>query len=352
MNKLVLDMKDRRPVWARPDWFVEELRESLPRDWEMEVIEEHADGSGDGSARVSPAVLEAVRDARVYLGFGIPSEVLTEGEGLEWVHSGAAGVAGSLSPEMRVSSAYFTNSAGIHAIPMSETVVGMILYFARGHDFAVAGMATGRWRTDPYYVATSPIRELSESVVGIIGLGGIGREVAVRVAAFDAEVLGLRRRAGPPDGRPDWVGGPVAEKISVVTGDTGLQTLLDESDYVVLSAPATPETHGIISRESLSRMRKGAVLINVSRGSLVDEDALVDALRSGHLRGAGLDVFGREPLREGHPLWSLPNVLLTPHVSSVTRRFWRRQADLILENLRRLLDGRPLLNEVDKVRGY
>ena len=84
----------------------------------------------------------------------------------------------------------------------------------------------------------------------------------------------------------------------------------------------------------------------------MDEDALVDALRSGHLRGAGLDVFGREPLREGHPLWSLPNVLLTPHVSSVTRRFWRRQADLILENLRRLLDGRPFLNEVDKVRGY
>ena len=203
---------------------------------------------------------------RVYLGFGIPSEVLTEGEGLEWVHSGAAGVAGSLSPEMRASSAYFTNSAGIHAIPMSETVVGMILYFARGHDFAVAGMATGRWRTDPYYVATSPIRELSESVVGIIGLGGIGREVAVRVAAFDAEVLGLRRRAGPPDGRPDWVGGPVAEKISVVTGDTGLQTLLDESDYVVLSAPATPETHGHhLPGVSLQDAQRGGVDQRVPR---------------------------------------------------------------------------------------
>ena len=209
MNKLVLDMKDRRPVWARPDWFVEKLRESVPPDWEMEVIEEDADGSGDGSARVSPAVLEAVRDARVYLGFGIAPEILMEGEGLEWVHSGAAGVAGSLSPEMQASSAHFTNSAGIHAIPMSETVVGMILYFARGLDFAVAGMAEGLWSTDPYYVVTSPIRELAESVVGIIGLGGIGREVAVSSAGSyrpgGRRQGGRVRRGGPrtpPPRRP------------------------------------------------------------------------------------------------------------------------------------------------------
>ncbi len=131
MNKLVLDMKDKRPVWARPDWFVPHLRDAIPDDWEIVVIEEDADGSGDGSARASAAVLEAVKDARVYMGFGIAAEVVTEGWDLEWVHTGAAGVGKSLTPEMLASPVRFTNSAGIHAVPMAETVLGMILYFAR-----------------------------------------------------------------------------------------------------------------------------------------------------------------------------------------------------------------------------
>jgi phosphoglycerate dehydrogenase-like enzyme len=352
MNKLVLDMKDKRPVWARPDWFVDHLRDSIPDDWEIVVIEEDADGSGDGSARVSGGVLEAVRDARVYLAFGIAAEVVTEGWDLEWVHTGAAGVGKSLTPEMLSSPVRFTNSAGIHAIPMAETVLGMILYFARGLDFAVAGMAEGKWSTDSYYDADSPIRELSESVVGIIGVGGIGREIALRASAFGANVIGLRRSAVQPGERPSWAVEPSAGDIRVVSGDTGLDELLSESDYVVVSAPATPQTEGIISRGAIAAMRKGTVLINVSRGSLVDEDALVEALSSGHLRGAGLDVFAREPLVEDHALWGLRNVLVTPHVSAVTRTFWRREADLIIKNLRRLLDGEPLLNEVDKARGY
>ncbi len=352
MNKLVLDMKDKRPVWARPDWFVDHLRDSIPDDWEIVVIEVDADGSGDGSARVCGGVLEAVRDARVYLAFGIAAEVVTEGWDLEWVHTGAAGVGKSLTPEMLSSPVRFTNSAGIHAIPMAETVLGMILYFARGLDFAVAGMAEGKWSTDSYYDADSPIRELSESVVGIIGVGGIGREIALRASAFGANVIGLRRSAVQPGERPSWAVEPSAGDIRVVSGDTGLDELLSESDYVVVSAPATPQTEGIISRGAIAAMRKGTVLINVSRGSLVDEDALVEALSSGHLRGAGLDVFAREPLVEDHALWGLRNVLVTPHVSAVTRTFWRREADLIIKNLRRLLDGEPLLNEVDKARGY
>ena len=352
MNKLVLDMKDKRPVWARPDWFVPHLREAMPDDWEIVVIEEDADGSGDGSSRASAGVLEAVRDARVYLAFGIAAEVLTEGWDLEWVHTGAAGVGKSLTPEMLASPVRFTNSAGIHAIPMAETVLGMILYFARGLDFAVAGMAEGKWSTDSYYEAASPIRELSESVVGIIGVGGIGREIALRACAFEARVIGLRRSPVQGGERPSWADETRGGDIRVVSGEVGFQELLSESDYVVVSAPATPETEGIISNEAIAAMRRGTVLINVSRGSLVDEGALVEALQSGHLRGAGLDVFAREPLEEGHALWSLPNVLATPHVSAVTRTFWRREADLIIENFGRLLDGEPLLNEVDKARGY
>ena len=352
MNKLVLDMKDKRPLWARPDWFVDHLRDAIPDDWEIVVIEEDADGSGDGSSRASAAVLEAVRDARVYLGFGIAAEVVTDGWDLEWVHSGAAGVGKSLTPQMLASPVRFTNSAGIHAIPMAETVLGMILYFARGLDFAVAGMAEGTWSTDSYYDAVSPVRELSESVVGIIGVGGVWRAVALRASAFGAGVIGLRRSTVQPGERPAWAGEAGPGDIRVVSGDAGLEDLLSESDYVVVSAPATPETEGIISRGAIAAMSRGAVLINVARGSLVDEGALVEALQEGRLRGAALDVFTREPLAEGHPLWSLPNVLLMPHVSAVTRTFWRREAELIIENLRRLLDGEPLLNEVDKVKGY
>ena len=244
MNKLVLDMKDKRPLWARPDWFVDHLRDAIPDDWEIVVIEEDADGSGDGSSRASAAVLEAVRDARVYLGFGIAAEVVTDGWDLEWVHSGAAGVGKSLTPQMLASPVRFTNSAGIHAIPMAETVLGMILYFARGLDFAVAGMAEGTWSTDSYYDAVSPVRELSESVVGIIGVGGVGRAVALRASAFGAGVIGLRRSTVQPGERPAWAGEAGPGDIRVVSGDAGLEDLLSESDYVVASAPANPRDRG------------------------------------------------------------------------------------------------------------
>jgi phosphoglycerate dehydrogenase-like enzyme len=139
---------------------------------------------------------------------------------------------------------------------------------------------------------------------------------------------------------------------TVLHGPAGLARLLEESDYLVLAAPGTPETRGMIDRDALARMKPGAVLVNVSRGTLVDEDALVEALSGGGLRGAALDVFQSEPLREGHPLWSLPNALLTPHVSAVTRAFWERETELIVENLRRFSAGEPLLNVVDKRAGY
>ena len=352
MNKLVLDMNDRRPVWACPNWFVDDLHAILPSDWEIVVIEEENDGSGDGLGRASDEVLKAVRDARIYLGLGIPREVLIEGDKLEWVHTGAAGVGSSLTPEMISNKVCFTNSAGIHAIPIAETVLGMILYFARGIDFAVAGMAQGSWITESYYGHDSPIKELSESVVGIVGIGGIGKEVALRATSFGANVIGLRRNPVRDGEVPEWADERCIEKVRIVSGDAGLKELLAESDYVVISAPATPTTNGMISRRALSGIQKGAVLINVSRGSLVDEDALVEKLESGHLRGAGLDVFAQEPLPTGHPLWSLPNVLLTPHISAVTRAYWKREAGLIVENVQRFLKKEPLLNEVNKNMGY
>lgn len=348
MTKLVLDLNDRRPIWALPDWAVEEIRSALPDDWEVVSVASESEGTGDGSTRVSPEVAAALPGARVYVGYGIAPEILGHGDRLQWVHSGSAGVGSSLSSEMLESDVVFTNSAGIHGPPMAETVLGMILHFARGFDLAVEAQRDRVWRNEPFYAADSPIRELAQSTVGILGFGGIGREVGERALALGARVLGLRRRP-PEQGERS---ASALEGVEVVYGDEGLARLAAESDYVVVTAPHTEATRGLVSGEMLGRMKPDAVLINVSRGALVDEAALVEALRNGALRGAGLDVFSTEPLPSDHDLWDLPNVLITPHVSPVTRGFWRREVDLIVENIGRFLDGRPLRNVVDKQAGY
>jgi phosphoglycerate dehydrogenase-like enzyme len=343
---VVVDLNDRRPVWAQPPWFARELREALPSDWTLAVMDTPSEGTGDGSAAAHPAVLEAVRDARIYLGFGIAEDVLQAAPGLRWVHTGSAGVGSSLTPTMlRRTDLVFTNSAGIHAPPMAEAALGMILHFFRGFDFAVRAQAQGRWNTDAFYAPEAPLRELAASTVGVVGLGGIGTEVATRAVALGARVLGLKRRSGAGD---------VPAGVEALFGAGGFERLLAESDAVVVSVPETAETRGMFDEEAFARMKPGAVFVNVARGRIADETALVAALRSGRLRGAGLDVFATEPLPEDHPLWALDNVLLTPHVSPVTDRFWRREAHLVLHNLRCLLERRPddMHNVVDRQAGY
>lgn len=355
MPRAVLDLNDRRPIWAMPEWVPHRIQEALPDGWTFEVMTEITDGSGDGAGRVAPAVLAAVRDAEIYMGYGIAADLLRGAPGLGWVHSGAAGVGSSLTPEMLASPVLFTNSAGIHAEPMAETVLGMILFFGRGFDFAVANQVRGVWSTDPFYVAGAPLRELPDTTVGLVGFGGIGREIARRVVGLGAQVVAVKRtppKPGEANLTPVRGGEGLGDAIELLHGPAGLEAVLRESDVVVLCAPETPETRGLLGAEALAHMKDGALLINVGRGKLLDEDALVAELRSGRLRGAGLDVFAKEPLTEGHALWGLPNVLITPHVSAVTRGFWRRETDLITENIRRYLAEEPLLNLVDKRAGY
>jgi phosphoglycerate dehydrogenase-like enzyme len=354
MPRAVLDMADRRPIWAMPDSVPERLRAAFPADWEVVVMEEETDGSGDGAGRVSDAVLDAVSSAEVYFGYGIGAELLRGGS-LEWVHSGAAGVGSSLTPEMLASSVLFTNSAGVHAPPMAESVLAMILFFGRGLDLAVQSQRRGRWDKDAFYRAGAPVGELAEATVGIVGFGGVGREVARRVAALGARVLAVGRRPPRPgvaDLEPLVGEGRLGERIEVLHGEGGLDTVLRSSDTLVLTAPETADTRGMIDAQALERVKEGALLINVARGRLVDQAALVRSLESGRLRGAGLDVFAREPLPQDHPFWSLPNVIVTPHVSAVTRGFWDREATLMTENVRRYLGGETLLNLVDKQAGY
>jgi phosphoglycerate dehydrogenase-like enzyme len=343
-RRLVVNLRDARPVMALPGWALEEIRAALPPTWSVAEVTEPADGRGDGG-RVSAEVLDAIRGAEVYLGYGFPPALFEAARdsapGLRWVHSAAAGVGGSLYPEMLASEIVLTNSAGVHAEPIADTVLAMLLYFARGLDFAVAAQRRGEWDKSPFEVADTPVREVAGGTLGVIGFGGIGRAVARRATALGMEVLALKRTPGeaPPG-------------VRLLFGRDGLAELLGQSDAVALCLPETGSTRGLIGAAELARMRRDAVLINIGRGGVVDEDALISALRERRIRGAGLDVFREEPLPASSPLWSIPGVLITPHVSGTTRGFWRREVDLILANLERYLRGRPLRNVVDKGAGY
>jgi len=340
-RRIVVDLNDCRPLWSIPDWAVQEICAAVPEDWETVVLRDVVDASGDGGVP-TPSALRAIRGAEVYLGYGIPAALFdAAGGGLRWAHSGAAGVGGSLHAGMLASEVVLTNSAGVHAEPIADTVLAAILYFARGLDWAVRLQGEHRWDKGPWEAADAPVRELTELTLGVHGLGGIGKAVARRGVALGMRVVATRRHPGE---------GP--EGVELLTGDDSLHPLLEKSDVLVVTVPRTKATEGSIGAAELARLPEGATLVLVSRGGVVDEGALVEALRGGRVRGAALDVFAHEPLPSGSPLWGLSNALLTPHISGASHLFWRRQTDLVVENIRRYLSGAPLLNTVDKRAGY
>jgi phosphoglycerate dehydrogenase-like enzyme len=343
MRRVVFNMRDERPVWAPPSAVAERLRAALPEGFELVDVQHPVSGRGDGGG-VSDEALAAVRGAEIVFGLGLPRQLLHAAleppARLRWVHSGAAGVASLLHPELRAHGITLTNSAGLHAGPTAETVIGMMLHFARGLDLAVAAQRRAEWDTASFEDPDSGVIEVDGTTVGIIGYGGIGRAVADRARGLGMNVLAVRRSPAPDDG------------AEVLHGEGALDRLLERSDFVVLTVPSTAASRGMIGAPQLARMRKGAVLINVARGDVVDEAALLDVLEARHLRGAALDVFTTEPLPPDSPFWRLPNVLITPHVSATTPRFWDREAALMLDNLERYLTGEPLRNVVNADAGY
>jgi phosphoglycerate dehydrogenase-like enzyme len=344
MRRLVVNLSDARPIWSVPAWAIEEIRAALPAGVEMVVVGSRADGRGDGGAYSTEAAA-AVAGAEIHLGFGFPRALFEAarrgGDSLRWVHSGTAGVGGSLYREMAASPVLLTNSAGIHAEPIADHVLAAVHYFARGFDLAVQARHDRVWRPEPFEAADSRVREVAGATLGVVGYGGIGRAVAARALSLGMRVLAHRRR--PAEAGPG---------VEPMDGAAGLDRLLREAEYVVLALPRTAETQGLLGETRIASLRRDAVCINVGRGELVDEDALARALAEGRIRGAALDVFREEPLPSTSPLWSLPNVLITPHVSATSHRFWRREVDLIVENLGRYERREPLRNLVDKGAGY
>jgi phosphoglycerate dehydrogenase-like enzyme len=340
-RRLVVDLASAGAAWRVPPAALQAIRGALGAGWEVVEVVAPAANDGDGGSG-SPEAAAAARGAEIYFGYGVPTGVVAAARAtLRWAHSGTAGVGASL-PHLAGTGIILTNSAAMHAEAIADWVIASIAYFARGLDRMREAQAEHRWARDEFTALRVPVVEFGDLRVGVFGLGGIGSAVARRALALGMTVAGVRRRP--------QLGGPVG--VRWVGGLADLARLAAESDCLVIAAPQTRETAGAVDRPILERLPDGAVVINVSRGSLVPEDGLLRALDNGRLRGAALDVFATEPLPPGHPFWAHPRVLVSPHVGAVTSRFWERETGLILENVRRYLAGSPLLNVVDQEAGY
>ena len=340
---LVVDLAATSKNWALTPDGERRLLSEAPPGWNVYVVSAPTSSDGDGPPRPSDEVMRSIRDAEVYFGFGIPKLLFAEANRLRWVHSAAAGVGSALYPEMVASDVLFTNSAGIHAIPIAEYVVAAVLHFLRGLDIAIDQQRRGEWNKTPFVRVDSVLREMDTVRALIVGVGGLGGAAAQRLTALGARCTGVRRRVeqGPPPG------------FERVVSLAELDDELPNHDVIVLAAPLTSQTASLLTAERLDLLPRNAIVVNVARGAMLDETALAERLADGRLRAAALDVFREEPLAASSPLWQVREILLTPHVSPVSPgRFWPRQLDLFLDNWRRYSKGEPLRNIVDKHAGY
>jgi phosphoglycerate dehydrogenase-like enzyme len=287
--------------------------------------------------------LMAHPEADVVASFSPPDDLLALAPHLRWIALPSAGADHAIrSGIVRRDGPVVTTASGIHAVPIGEFVLSLMLLWVRHWPRIMDYQRGATW---PDSVGREALhgRELEGAMLGIIGLGAIGRHIARMGRALGMRIIATRRSAGSETSDPD---------ADTIVPPDRLGDLLAVSDFVVVCVPATTQTRHLIGASELRMMRRSAFLINISRGSAIDEPALVTALTDGTIGGAGLDVFEAEPLPAASPLWQLPNVIISPHVAGNTDQYSRRFTDLLLDNLARFRAGEPLRNVVDVARGY
>ena len=284
---------------------------------------------------------EELPDTDIFVGYSLRPEQLKVARKLKWIHSTAAGVSQLTYPELRESRILVTNPSGVFSVPMAEHIMGMMLALARNFPDSMRFQDRAQWAQQQITDQPQRLAELNGNVLLIVGFGSIGHELARRAKAFDMRVWGVSR-----GGNGDAA---LAERIVPVSD---LQQVLPQADYVVIAAPETQETKKLIGAKEIALMKRGARIVNVSRGTLLEEVALLRALEDGHLAGAALDVTETEPLPAESPLWKAPRTFITPHTSAMSDRLWTRQTEMLMDLLGRWFDGRELFNVVDLNAGY
>lgn len=327
-TKLVACLATRFDQWRFPDWLATAIQNRYAG---LRVVH----------LKDYTRLEEELRDADIFVGLGLKREQFAPAKKLKWVHTLAAGVNQWLRDDILASNVVITNARHVHAPTMAEHALALILALARRLPGAVRYQQKKFWAQQEIWDEEPHPMEVNGRTLVIVGHGAIGKELGQRAQACGMRVVGVKR--DPTQG---------GEHADSVVGADSLDATLPEADFVVLATPLTLETEHFFNRQRFGAMKKTAYFINVGRGALVDEAALLEALEKKQIAGAALDVTEEEPLPPASPLWAAPNLFLTPHIAGVSERLWHRHSALLLENLDRYFDGRELLNVVDKVKGY
>jgi len=317
------------PIWRLPQGYLDRIRRAAGRRFDIHLPVNEA-----GLVKILPEI-------EILFAWGLAERLVGQAPKLRWLHTPLTGVDRLLNPELRSIEVRVTCSRGVNSVSVAEHTLALMLAFTRGVADAVRAQRDHRWRQTEMYGRKPPLSELRGKVLGIYGIGEIGRELATRAQAFGMNVWGVARTVKTaPFG---------VDKLLPVSR---AEQMIRKADFLVLALPLTPATHGLVGERLLRRMKSSAILVNIGRGALIQEPALVRALREGWIAGAGLDVFTSEPLPVSSPLWEMPNVIMTPHVGGTHPDYMQRSADLFLSNLKAYLGGKPLVNEVDLQAGY
>jgi phosphoglycerate dehydrogenase-like enzyme len=331
--KLLILIHHRFELWNVPDWFVPRLQREFP-SVEIEHFTDY------------DVATPHLHDADAVMTWSLRPDQLAVANKLRWIHSPAAAVHLLMIPEIINSDIIVTNSSRVHGPVVAEHAMALIMALAKRIPAMVRYQEKHVWSQTQLWNDRPRPREIAGATLGIVGLGTIGSHVARSSSALGMRIVAMREH--PERGLPDFLQSPQ----NAVFGPNDIDRLLEQSDFVLLSAPLRPNTRALINAERLAKMKPDAYLVNVSRGALIDEAALIEALKQRRIGGAALDVFETEPLPPESPLWDLPNVLITPHSGAMTEKLWERHYANLSENLRRFISGQPLIGVVDKRAGY